>query len=657
MKRIRYLMVLLVVLFMFCETASAGSRYDMTTDAYDVEVQIREDNSWNFKETVRVDFAVEKHGVYRYIPLENSSGQRAMVIDDVDVENWEFDAYTENEDGIEYHMIKIGDPDETVTGPQRFTMHYTARLYDDLNPDGDMLYIDLLPTDWESPIGTARIQVYLPKDISQEFSSGMEVYASAYGENTASENVSWEYNPDTRMVSIEGRDLPQGMGITLYCPLPEGYWDGEMRNRSGEITAAAAGFAGRWGEPLALGMSFLIPAVIVLLWFVFGRDQKIPVSETCFPPRGMNPAEVGFVADGEANHKDLMALIPYFANKGYLSIYEYEEDKIQLIRLREMGAEEKTFAKLFFDGLFRDAEADASGRTAVKLDELPPSFTEAYNQAMGDLISRWSKAKSPVTPASSICMFAGMLLLLVMLIGCAVLAALYSGNSELGYMSICMVMLAIFGILLLVVVDQKQFVMGSAAKSIVFLLGLLLTGGACVLHGIVIHAVSDSAIIAYSAGLSAMAGCILTTYMPQRTAENRKLLGEILGLRTYMEKEELPKLDEMGESISQAAYFYDILPYAYVFGLTDKWAKTFENVVMTQPQWYGSCRPMYEETEAGRMLLWNCIWMNQMMQHCSDSVAGHIFSTETHGDGGGGSFSGGGGFSGGGFGGGGGGSW
>ena len=168
-----------------------------------------------------------------------------------------------------------------------------------------------------------------------------------------------------------------------------------MHNRSGEIAAAAAEFAGRWGEPLTLGLSFLIPAVIVLLWFVFGRDQKIQVLETCIPPHGMNPAEVGFVADGEANHKDLMALIPYFANKGYLSIYEYEEDKIQLTRMREMGAEEKPFAKLFFDGLFRDAEADSSGRITVKLDELPPSRKQTNARIFLRIRSMFTPSKFP----------------------------------------------------------------------------------------------------------------------------------------------------------------------------------------------------------------------------------------------------------------------
>ena len=32
-------------------------------------------------------------------------------------------------------------------------------------------------------------------------------------------------------------------------------------------------------------------------------------------------------------------------------------------------------------------------------------------------------------------------------------------------------------------------------------------------------------------------------------------------------------------------YFYFILPYAYVFGLTDKWAKNFERLSPQTPEW------------------------------------------------------------------------
>ena len=36
-------------------------------------------------------------------------------------------------------------------------------------------------------------------------------------------------------------------------------------------------------------------------------------------------------------------------------------------------------------------------------------------------------------------------------------------------------------------------------------------------------------------------------------------------------------------------YFYNILPYAYVLGVSDKWMKKFEGITMEAPHWYYSC--------------------------------------------------------------------
>ena len=35
-------------------------------------------------------------------------------------------------------------------------------------------------------------------------------------------------------------------------------------------------------------------------------------------------------------------------------------------------------------------------------------------------------------------------------------------------------------------------------------------------------------------------------------------------------------------------YFFNVLSYAYVLGVTDKWAKQFENIMMKKPDWYES---------------------------------------------------------------------
>ena len=50
-----------------------------------------------------------------------------------------------------------------------------------------------------------------------------------------------------------------------------------------------------------------------------------------------------------------------------------------------------------------------------------------------------------------------------------------------------------------------------------------------------------------------------------------------------MEKD---KLEAM--VMKEPSYFYDILPYTYVLGVSAKWIKKFESISLKAPSWYDS---------------------------------------------------------------------
>ena len=124
-----------------------------------------------------------------------------------------------------------------------------------------------------------------------------------------------------------------------------------------------------------------------------------------------------------------------------------------------------------------------------------------------------------------------------------------------------------------------------------------------------------------------------------------QMMGRLLGFREFIQTAEKPRLEQLQADDPQ--YFYRILPYAMVFGLSGKWANLFRDVEMERPSWYNSVRPLtgYDFTRS----------MTNSLYTASNSAITTI-SHSSSSSGGGGSFSGGG-FSGGGGGGGGGGSW
>ena len=143
-----------------------------------------------------------------------------------------------------------------------------------------------------------------------------------------------------------------------------------------------------------------------------------------------------------------------------------------------------------------------------------------------------------------------------------------------------------------------------------------------------------------------------TAFMKKRTEKCVDWMGRLLGLREVIKTAELDRLKAMAEDNPE--WFYSVLPYTYVFGLSDVFAKRLETLAIPAPEWYVSSSPDY--------LTWNYYMfsrqMSKSMQHVTSTLTKvDPGSSSGGGSSGGSSFGSSGGFSGGGFGGGGGGSW
>ena len=146
-------------------------------------------------------------------------------------------------------------------------------------------------------------------------------------------------------------------------------------------------------------------------------------------------------------------------------------------------------------------------------------------------------------------------------------------------------------------------------------------------------------LIVFLIGLVCLVGmAICLKFISKRTPYGLEILGKLKGFKTYLETAEKDKLETM--VMQNPNYFYDILPYTYVLGVSDKWIKKFETITMQAPNWYVGTRPFSVVTFG--------TFMNTAMTSANTAMSSSPSSS---------SGSSGGGSSGGGSGGGGGGSW
>lgn len=69
---------------------------------------------------------------------------------------------------------------------------------------------------------------------------------------------------------------------------------------------------------------------------------------------------------------------------------------------------------------------------------------------------------------------------------------------------------------------------------------------------------------------------ILDWKMTKKNTYGEQISAKIKGFRNFLETAEKEKIEMLVEE--NPNYFYDILPYAYVLGVSKKWIEKFENI-------------------------------------------------------------------------------
>ena len=649
-KRSVFALAALTVLI-FCFTVPASetvyaSDDSYTTDVFDVDIDITEKHVMKYDERITVDFLSPHHGIYRYIPVQKKFYDvRDILVDGGECRS-EYRFSGENENGTYGNQVlQIGDAYRTFTGQKEYRIRYSLVCTKDEDRNKDYLSLDLLPTGWQTPIEKAAITVKLPEKVEWD---EVSLYTGKAGSRSDivsdRDHFSISYSKDGRTLTVDARDLPQGSGVTLQAELPEGYWKG--------VTSR------KWLGIFAVILPALMAMFMALLWRLCGKDPDIIKPVEFYPPDEITPAEVGYIVDGRVDNKDLSSMLIYFASKGYMDIRETGSNKYELVKKCDIPDSEPTFAVRLFGGLFPYEEAVEGQEQTADLDDLPSGFGDAVRVARDELMGMYDNGKKKMFTGRSRSARGIGRLICALILPAAVLITAYSNYRSFGLFGAGIpFVLVLIGIALISSSYDNRHSTGRVSSAGKFIAGLIVSAIAGFTAVVLIKASGGSFAVGIAALICLAAAIFFEVFMWARTKENAAVYGKILGFRNFIATAEHQRLVALSDENPE--YYYNIMPYAMVMGMSVAWAKKFENMKVPEPDWY-------QGEDFGRLN--TAVWYNNMANTCSsqfvsassmmpdiaDAVdSGGFF---TGGDFSGGGF-GGGGFSGGGFGGGGGGAW
>lgn len=533
-------------------------------------------------------------------------------------------------------VFRFGDEDKTVReGIYKFEYLLTPKFQ---QKSYDNIYYNIFPTQWQNQIPAgSRFTIQFPKKFDMD---RLKFYCGEYGSTKDAGDI-LTLVKDEENLTVTGtlkQSLPLGSGLTCFAGMKEGYF-----SKSQQIS----------GIPrMILIPSVIIFGIVLCLFLLFGRDEKIIPSIQYQPPEGLDSAGVGYIIDGKVHEKELLSLIIYWADRGYLKIEE-KEGKLIFHKISDLEKTAPGYQRIMFDNLF-------DGKDQVKIEDLKYKYADTLKVAKSKLIRYFGREKqfsiytSGSKAAREISMGLSALPLGLFMVVTSVYS--YTGITRIIVQAVLW-MLLLGGMILFTVAVDSWYARSRDSRRLWVFWGLALSFlSAAAYTGSYIVRVINGEIFSYIWVLAAVlvmtGGMILMTgFMKKRTHQCIEWMGYLAGLRDFIETAELDRMKVLAED--QPQMFYHIMPYAYVFGLSDVFAEKLKDLGLSAPDWYETDRQF---TFFDYYIFNRCL-MGSMDQVTSTlSVPEPPKTSSGSGSFGGGSF-GGGGFSGGGFGGGGGGSW
>jgi hypothetical protein len=502
-----------------------------TTTAYDVDITIDPNGDIHVVESIEYDFgSAEHHGIYRDIPTrvwydDTYDRTYPLRVDSVTGSPGTPVQYAVEDAGNGQTRIKVGDPDQLVTGVHSYRIAYTVQGALDAFADHDELYWNAIGTEWTTGIDRATVEVHAPGEIL-----GVACFQGDRGSSEPCDRSSTQGQTarfaQAGLFPYEGLTVVVGIAkgaVTVQPPILQERWNPA---RAFAVTPTTGGIGGVVAVLGIAGFGFLAwtrgrdrryvgSQVDQVMGNPTGESQPVPLGEAdaeapveYAPPEQIRPGQLGTLIDERANTLDVSATIVDLAVRGFLVIHEIPKEGLfgkpdwRLVRLQADDAALLPYERSLLSALFRDGDD-------TTLSALRTTFAE-----------RLSKVED----------------------------ALYVDAQRQGWFA----------------------ARPDKVRSRWRLLGLGLTvlGGAMT---VLLAATTHLGLIGLGALVVGLVFLFGAGRMPARTAKGTAMLRRVRGFRQVIATADR----YMARWAEQENVFPAMLPYAIVFGLTDKWATTF----------------------------------------------------------------------------------
>lgn len=595
------------------ESTHGTQAYDFYFENYDVTYDVKANREINVTEVLSVCYTgYANTGFIQYIPVNGGEQIKNVKVTE-NSKNVPFSVFSESVDDVTFLCLDIGSS-AYKTGTHVYTVSYKYCLTR-AQEGKNILAINAIGVDRQKncDIKNANVKFILPKG----YLGGKCIYGTVKTHKELSFTKTETQNGIE--ILLNPVYLKYNEGITVEFKFEDG-----VLSTYSEMTPYWFVVAG--------GAILLI---LLIVKFVAFRGRKIIPVVNFEAPNGYDPLMIGKLVDNKVNSEDITSMIYYWADKKYIKInFEDKNDPVLIRIVTHLPDSCPDYEKIMYKGIF-------AGGEAVNISSLEGKFYATAQKATSIVNSQTRGLFTSVSISAAVifALLGGLILGLAPLIMGLQIASNYW--LILPFISL-LPALIVFGLAESVKYSSLKI---PKKKTALYCAGIAVL--CAVLCGFYVLAV-PSYVLDYlpKALISVVSSLIicLSVWLITKSEKYTKELGDIIGFKNFIALAEKDQLEKMLEDDPQ--YYYHILPYAQVLGVSDIWEKKFEGLTVEPPAWATGRRDMLDSLIEFHII--NSIIRSSMLRMSAKMIA----PPSSHGGSGHGGFGGGhvgGGHGGGGF--------
>lgn len=575
-------LLVLLIPFHASKASTSSSLDDWSIRTMDVHIILKENGIFHVETTIDGYFNTPGHGIVVSVPLRYFDVQ----LDDGELLDyyWPINNVHVNDQPFSvkknfYDLaIKIGNPYSTFEGKVSFSYSYDVHstALDLYSPSRSLFYYNLVGSGWDAPVHQTTFTLEFPAS----FSETPVFYPPAYNSN---QDVTYQQTGNTITGSYNGTIRP-GQALTVSLELPEHYFAFSPPSSIPSL--------------LVLGLMILGLGYLVWLFMRYGKDSPIVESVEFRAPKGLSSAQVGYIYKGSVHDDALTSLIFEWDAKGFLTIEETEQHTLLLTKQAEPESFDIPEETALFDTMFKN-------KNSVDSKQLGTGFGKGLASVRTAIPRFFKQGDHRLYTQTSIRyrILAGL--------GVSAMMGLFAGVAAYQYylffldsFLVWTLTTLVSGCILALIIKSIDWFTNDLSRQFRLVWGISFIIVVAYCWG---YLVCISSLLGASPLLTLIQlafflfASLLVANLRKPTAYRQILVGEVLGLKRFIAMAEKERLEALARQTP--SLFKDILPYAYVLGVSDQWINQFEHIGRTnssdpKDQSMHSSRPLFRRSSA-----------------------------------------------------------